>query len=131
MTFQVSALSQKDFVMIQITDTHLLEYPHLEFVGMHPEQSFHAVIDLMRQQHPHIDLIVHTGDLAQNPTPVTYNRYLQHMQSLGIPFFHTPGNHDDVAYFPFHESDQTQATVVELGKWCIILLNSAQPQRID
>ena len=131
MTFQVSALSQKDFVMIQITDTHLLEYPHLEFVGMHPEQSFHAVIDLMRQQHPHIDLIVHTGDLAQNPTPVTYNRYLQHMQSLGIPFFHTPGNHDDVAHFPFHESDQTQATVVELGKWCIILLNSAQPQRID
>ena len=131
MTFQVSALSQNDFVMIQITDTHLLEYPHLEFVGMHPEQSFHAVIDLMRQQHPHIDLIVHTGDLAQNPTPVTYNRYLQHMQSLGIPFFHTPGNHDDVAYFPFHESDQTQATVVELGKWCIILLNSAQPQRID
>ena len=89
MTFQVSALSQNDFVMIQITDTHLLEYPHLEFVGMHPEQSFHAVIDLMRQQHPHIDLIVHTGDLAQNPTPVTYNRYLQHMQSLGIPFFHT------------------------------------------
>ena len=131
MTFQVSALSQNDFVMIQITDTHLLEYPHLEFVGMHPEQSFHAVIDLMRQQHPHIDLIVHTGDLAQNPTPVTYNRYLQHMQSLGIPFFHTPGNHDDVVHFPFHESDQTQVTVVELGKWCIILLNSAQPQRID
>ncbi len=38
MTFQVSTLSQKDFVMIQITDTHLLEYPHLEFVGMQPEQ---------------------------------------------------------------------------------------------
>ncbi len=87
MTFQVSSLSQKDFVMIQITDTHLLEYPHLEFVGMQPEQSFRAVIDLMRQQHPQIDMIVHTGDLAQSPTPVTYHRYLEHMQSLGIPFF--------------------------------------------
>ena len=52
MAFQVSTLSQKDFVIIQITDTHLLEYPHLEFVGMQPEQSFRAVIDLMRQQHP-------------------------------------------------------------------------------
>lgn len=82
MTYQVSTSSQQDFVMIQITDTHLLEYPHLEFVGMQPEQSFHAVIDLMRQQHPQIDLIVHTGDLAQTPTPVTYNRYIQHMQSL-------------------------------------------------
>ncbi|WP_340600850.1 3',5'-cyclic-AMP phosphodiesterase [Acinetobacter sp. HZNU-JH01] len=131
MTYQVSTSSQQDFVMIQITDTHLLEYPHLEFVGMQPEQSFHAVIDLMRQQHPQIDLIVHTGDLAQTPTPVTYNRYIQHMQSLEIPFFHTPGNHDDVAHFPFHEVDQTQLTVIELGKWVIILLNSAQPQRID
>jgi Icc protein len=86
-TFQVSTLSQKDFVMIQITDTHLLEYPHLEFVGMQPEQSFHAVIDLMRQTHPEIDLIVHTGDLAQNPTPLTYHRYLEYMHSLSIPFF--------------------------------------------
>ena len=131
MTFQVSTLSQKDFVMIQITDTHLLEYPHLEFVGMHPEQSFHAVIDLMRQQHPEIDLIIHTGDLAQNPTPVTYNRYIEHMSTLGIPFFHTPGNHDDVRYFPFHEIEPTRPTIVKVGNWCIILLNSAQPERID
>jgi hypothetical protein len=130
-TFQVSKLSQKDFVIIQITDTHLLEYPHLEFVGMHPEQSFHAVIDLMRQQHPQIDMIVHTGDLAQNPTTVTYDRYLKHMQSIGIPFFQTPGNHDDVSHFPFHGADPHQPTVVEIGDWCIILLNSAQPTRID
>ncbi|MFI8038465.1 metallophosphatase, partial [Acinetobacter baumannii] len=27
MTFQVSTLSQKNHVIIQITDTHLLEYP--------------------------------------------------------------------------------------------------------
>ena len=131
MTFQVSTLSQKDFVMIQITDTHLLEYPHLEFVGMQPEQSFHAVIDLMRQTHPEIDLIVHTGDLAQNPTPLTYHRYLEYMHSLSIPFFQTPGNHDDVNYFPFHEENKTAPTVVELGNWCVILLNSAQPNRID
>ncbi|KXO86356.1 metallophosphatase [Acinetobacter venetianus] len=131
MTFQVSTLSQKDFVMVQITDTHLLEYPHLEFVGMQPEQSFRAVIDLMRQQHSEIDLIVHTGDLAQNPTPVTYHRYLEHMNTLGIPFFHTPGNHDDVAYFPFHETEPSKPTVVEVGNWRVILLNSAQPERID
>ena len=115
MTFQVSTLSQKDFVMVQITDTHLLEYPHLEFVGMQPEQSFRAVIDLMRQQHSEIDLIVHTGDLAQNPTPVTYHRYLEHMNTLGIPFFHTPGNHDDVAYFPFHETEPTKPSNTTLA----------------
>jgi Icc protein len=43
-TFQVSTLSQK-YVIIQITDTHLLEYPQLEFVGMNPEESFHALFN--------------------------------------------------------------------------------------
>ena len=52
------------------------------------------------------------------------------MQSLGIPFFHTLVIMMMLPHFPFHENDQT-STVVELGKWCIILLNSAQPQRID
>lgn len=131
MTFHVSKASQQDFVMIQITDTHLLESPDLEFVGMHPEQSFHAVIDLIRQQHPKVDLIVHTGDVAQTPTTVTYQRYLKYMENLAVPFFQVPGNHDDVANFPFHESDPTEPTIVELGQWCIILLNSAQPNRID
>lgn len=130
-TFQVSTFSQKDFVMIQISDTHLLETPEVEFLGMHPEQSFHAVVDLVRQQHHEIDVIVHTGDLAQNPTTVTYQRYLHYMQSLGVPFFQTPGNHDNPALFPFHEADPSQPTVVQLGQWCIILLNSAQTERID
>ena len=131
MTFQISTSLQQDFVMVQITDTHLLESPHLEFVGMQPEQSFHAIVDLMRQQHSHIDLLIHTGDLAQSPVPMTYQRYLDYMQSLGIPFFQTPGNHDDIAYFPFAQTDSAQPTVIELGKWRIILLNSAQPERID
>ncbi len=87
MTFQVSTLSQKDHVIIQITDTHLLEYPHLEFVGMNPEESFHAIIQQILNKHPEIDAIIHTGDLAQAPTPITYKRYIQYMQTLGLPFF--------------------------------------------
>ena len=57
MTFQVSTLSQKDHVIIQITDTHLLEYPHLEFVGMNPEESFHAIIQQILNKHPEIDAV--------------------------------------------------------------------------
>ncbi len=76
MTFQVSTLSQKNHVIIQITDTHLLEYPQLEFVGMNPEESFHAIIKQILKQHPEADAIIHTGDLAQAPTPLTYKRYI-------------------------------------------------------
>jgi Icc protein len=84
----------------------------------------------MRQQHPQIDMIVHTGDLAQNPTTVTYDRYLKHMQSIGIPFFRRLAIMMMYLTSLFMEQIH-QPTVVEIGDWCIILLNSAQPTRID
>lgn len=131
MSAQILTPTQQDFVMIQITDTHLMEHPDASFVGMYPEQSFHKVLDLAKQKHPKIDLIIHTGDLAQSPKPTTYQRYIDYMQTLHIPFFQTLGNHDEVAYFPFTEKKTESPTVIECGKWCIILLNSAQPQRVD
>lgn len=75
------------WVIIQITDTHLMGQAEKEFVQMNPEQSFHAVIQQILLQHPHIDAIIHTGDLAQEPEHITYQRYLSYMQGLGIPFF--------------------------------------------
>lgn len=131
MTFQVSTLSQKDHVIIQITDTHLLEYPHLEFVGMNPEESFHAIIQQILNKHPETDAIIHTGDLAQAPTPITYKRYIQYMQTLGLPFFQTLGNHDNIDHFPLHKENHQEPVVICLGNWRVILLNSAVKGHID
>ena len=108
MSFQVVPTSAQEYVLIQITDTHLLEQPEHEFVGMNPEQSFHEVMTHIQQHYPQADAIIHTGDLAQAPRPKTYQRYLHFMQQLGIPFFHTPGNHDDEKYFPFHQENPQQ-----------------------
>ena len=131
MTFQVVPFSAQEHVLIQITDTHLLEQPEHEFVGMNPEQSFHQVIQHIQSHYPQADLIIHTGDLAQAPRPKTYHRYLDFMQSLEIPFFQTPGNHDDQQYFPFHAEHAQQPTLIQLGNWRIILLNSAVSDHID
>lgn len=118
------------WVIIQITDTHLMGQAEKEFVQMNPEQSFHAVIQQILLQHPHIDAIIHTGDLAQEPEHITYQRYLSYMQGLGIPFFQVPGNHDDLDYFPFQQSYH-EPGIVELGNWCLFLLNSAVDGRVD
>ncbi|MFI8125478.1 3',5'-cyclic-AMP phosphodiesterase [Acinetobacter sp. ABJ-A23_2] len=131
MTFQVSTLSQKNHVIIQITDTHLLEYPQLEFVGMNPEESFHAIIQQILKQHPEADAIIHTGDLAQAPTPITYKRYINFMQTLGLPFFQTLGNHDNVDHFPLHNENHQEPVVVGLGNWRVIMLNSAVKGKVD
>lgn len=117
-------------IIIQITDTHLMDQPDATFVKMNPEQSFHAVIEDILQHYSDIDAIVHTGDLAQVAQPATYERYLKFMQSLNIPFYQIPGNHDDAQYFPFFRPDPNPG-VLAFENWRIVLLNTAVPHRAD
>ncbi len=117
--------------VIHITDTHLLAQPDARFLGMNPELSFQTVMQQLLARYTKIDAIIHTGDLAQEATPATYARYVDYMQSLGIPFYQIPGNHDQQHCFPFSQTTAQQPLVLELGQWCIILLNSAVEGRID
>ncbi|MEK5777447.1 metallophosphoesterase, partial [Acinetobacter nosocomialis] len=80
---------------------------------------------------PEADAIIHTGDLAQAPTPITYKRYINFMQTLGLPFFQTLGNHDNVDHFPLHNENHQQPVVVGLGNWRVIMLNSAVKGKVD
>lgn len=116
--------------LIQISDTHLMDETHLDFVHLNPETSFHAVIEDIKKHYPELDLLVHTGDLAQVPLEVTYQRYLSYMQGLNFPFYQIPGNHDVAEIFPFHQ-ETDQAHVIHLGAWSIVLLNSAVKGQID
>ena len=126
--FKVPNLKHK--IIIQITDTHLMDHPDTEFVQINPEQNFHHVMEDILQRFPHIDALIHTGDLAQIAHSETYTRYQDYMQNLGIPFFQIPGNHDDLSLFPFHHPDPIP-TVIELGEWRIILLNSVIQGQTD
>lgn len=130
MTLSISQPQQQQYVLIQISDTHLMDRADIEFVRMNPEQSFHAVMQHVLDNHAQIDAIIHTGDLAQVAVPETYARYQAYMQQLGIPFFQIPGNHDELALFPFPDGT-AKPTVIESGAWCLILLNSAVQGRID
>ena len=120
----------KDKVIIQITDTHLMDRPEANFVGINPEESYHAIIEDIKQQYSHIDAILHTGDLAQAAFPETYDRYINYMKTHGVDFYHIPGNHDNLQLFPFHTPEPTPA-VIQFGQWRIILLNSTVTGRTD
>lgn len=120
----------KDIVFIQITDTHLMDHPDAEFVGINPEENFHAIMNDIQQRYPNMDLILHTGDLAQDAFPATYHRYLAYMQKFAVDFYHIPGNHDNLEIFPFH-TPEPHPTVIELGQWRIILLNSVVAGQTD
>ena len=130
MTLSSNHDNQRDWTIIQISDTHLMDQADLEFVHMNPEHSFHTVLKQVQQQYPDADAIIHTGDLAQVPVPETYARYLSFMQTTGIPFYQIPGNHDHAEHFPFHQN-QNQVHVLHFGQWSIVLLNTAVPNQID
>ncbi|MGB8697611.1 3',5'-cyclic-AMP phosphodiesterase [Acinetobacter sp.] len=130
MTVSNSHEPQQDWTIIQISDTHLMNQEDLEFVHMNPEHSFHAVMKQIQQQYPNADAIIHTGDLAQVPVKETYTRYLEFMQSLGIPFYQIPGNHDNIDLFPFYH-DQNRVHAIHFGRWSIVLLNSAVRDKTD
>lgn len=130
MTLSSNHDNQRDWTIIQISDTHLMDQADLEFVHMNPEHSFHTVLKQVQQQYPDADAIIHTGDLAQVPVPKTYARYLSFMQTTGIPFYQIPGNHDQAEHFPFHQN-QNQVHVLHFGQWSIVLLNTAVPNQID
>lgn len=119
-----------DFILIHISDTHLMAQASSEFVHVNPEQSFLAVLDDIQARYPSADALLHTGDLAQEAIPVTYQRYLTKIKHLGLPFFQVPGNHDDVAHFPFYQSQNT-AHAIDFDSWSLVLLNSAVPHQVD
>lgn len=129
----MSALKKQHWtekIIVQITDTHLMDHPDATFVKINPEQSFHAVIADIQARYPDLDAIVHTGDLAQVAKPETYQRYLQFMQKLDIPFYQIPGNHDDVRHFPFLVPEPMPG-VLAFANWRIVLLNSAVINHVD
>lgn len=52
--------------ILQITDTHLFAGEHETLLGVNTSRSYRAVLDaIIAEQHP-FDLIVATGDLAQD-----------------------------------------------------------------
>lgn len=121
---------QKDWTIIQISDTHLMDRVELEFVRMNPEKSFKEVVQHIRGHYPNLDAVVHTGDLAQVPVDATYQRYLSFMQSWNVPHYQIPGNHDNSNVFPFHEN-LNQVHAIQFGTWSLLLLNSAVAGKVD
>ena len=119
-----------DLTLVQISDTHLMADATAQFVNTNPELYFLDVISDIQTHYPYADVLLHTGDLAQEAELITYQRYLTHIQTLNMPYFQIPGNHDDADLFPFYQQ-QDRAHAIDLGVWTLVLLNSAVTNQVD
>jgi Icc protein len=119
-------LAKKCLSILQLSDTHILATPETTLLGVNTAYYFKAVLAQAFSDQHTFDLIMLTGDLAQDPVLSSYQFLLHHMESYGVPVICLPGNHDD--YTLMLDIFNTQLVSCRkqtvLDHWQVISLNS-------
>lgn len=113
---------------IQISDTHLFADAGKRLLGVDTAASLQAVIELAAEEKD-VAGILATGDISQDGSLKSYQRFDEMLRVLGLPVYWIPGNHDSSANFhrPSGDFPLATRTIIEAGKWRILLLDSVIP----
>lgn len=118
-------------LIAQLSDSHLFADADSKLLGMNTADSLQRVIDRLLMEQPRIDLMLATGDLSQDGTIASYQRFLHMTARIPAPARWTPGNHDEyLAMNQFCAGSDRLEPVIDLGDWRIILLNTAVPDNV-
>ncbi len=110
--------------LIQISDCHLFARPDKTMAGINTYQSFIDVLALIRHQEQQVDHIILTGDISQDDSLASYHTCHQLLTELNIPFTWLRGNHDDMDPATSIIYQNNFSSLVEIGVWRVIVLNS-------
>jgi Icc protein len=112
--------------LLQITDTHLFGSVDSQLLGVRTADSLAAVLArIQANAHPY-DLILATGDLSQDHSDDSYQRFADMLAPLGKPIYWLPGNHDDGPLMTqrLYESGISEAKWLVGEYWQIVLLDT-------
>ena len=120
---------KKDSIkIIQITDSHLFSSNDELMIGHKNNMNFYDVINKIKNIHlSDTDFIFFTGDLSQDQTSKSYEHITYALQSMNIPIYWIPGNHDDnnIMIDVFLNNDLFKnEKYIELKHWIFIFLNT-------
>ena len=119
--------SSDSIKLLQITDTHLFEADEGSLLSVRTADSFAAVVQEILNHQVQYEYILATGDISQDHSAESYQRFAEGIAPLKKDCFWLPGNHD---YKPnmgsVLPSPQIQAAEhVMLGEhWQLVLLDS-------
>ena len=112
--------------LVQITDTHLYGTSDGTLLRMNTLDSLNQVVKMVAHYEEAIDLILATGDIAQDASIAAYERFLEVIATLNTPCRWIPGNHDvaTVMEYVAKESDLCCKTI-QLKNWYIVMLDTS------
>jgi len=116
--------------LVQITDSHLGINHGDPLLSMNPDESLVDVLNLINTQQAEIDLILATGDIANDSSLSAYQRFYTTVSDhLLAPMVWLPGNHDDHDMMEAILPDSKHQLIV-FESWAILLLDSHVPGEI-
>ncbi|WP_028023592.1 3',5'-cyclic-AMP phosphodiesterase [Enterovibrio calviensis] len=113
--------------LLQITDTHLFADPYGCLLGVSTAASYHAVVAEIQAQNVEFDAIIATGDLSQDHTEESYQRFVDGISPWSQPCYWLPGNHDYQAEMQkvLAQSTLVRCDHVLIGEdWQLVMLDS-------
>jgi Icc protein len=123
--------TQKSINIVQITDPHLYDNAAGTLLQMNTQDSLDRVIELVQEMESGVDLLLATGDIAQDASAEAYNNFLRSVKVIDAPLRWIPGNHDSA-----REMDRAaQGTDVgeksiKLSNWLILLLDTSIEEEV-
>lgn len=112
--------------VLHLTDSHLFADEKGTLLGVNTASSFQAVLSSVLSQNIHYDMVIMSGDISQDYSLASYQRFGNMTSVLNAPIFFVPGNHDDgpLMYRCFRNFGVPTERTVICGNWLFVMLNS-------
>lgn len=116
---------------MQLTDTHLGKSTNDCLLGLNTHSSLNHVLDTLAEQSLEPDLLLATGDISNDGSMESYQRFADLTASVASQRLWLPGNHDHYDVMQSLQlDDQPLKKSFSLGSWTIIMLNSQIPRQV-
>lgn len=125
----MTRLNGKPLRILQLTDCHLGQDEEEALLGLRTADSLNDVLRQARDEGGHFDLVLCTGDISNDGTSGSYERYVKAVRDYlpQTPMAWLEGNHDCPSSMRSMAIASPQTDYLSVGEWRFILLNSRVP----
>lgn len=117
--------------VVQLSDSHLFADVNGRLLGMQTDDSLQQVISAVVVEQPNIDVLLCTGDISQDGSNASYQRFAEMVKTLNTPMRWFAGNHDErLALQQVCANTDWLESVYDIGAWRIVLLDSSVAHKV-